>query len=111
MMPCIQADLQRLSKTTPVEAAEQGLPQQRELQAFKTEYTVIFAALDAKFGLIPSNSQIANQVHSGLENSLKEGVLYAFTCVQQSFLVNIEYHHGEVCQKLFGRKNFKQGGY
>jgi hypothetical protein len=97
MMPCIQGDLQRLSKmTTAVEVADPGLTRQGgALHAFKIEYPLIFADLDARFGLMPSNSRIAVQVHGGLRGSLKEGVSYAFTDAQQSCLVNTEYHYGE----------------
>jgi hypothetical protein len=99
MMPCVQADLQRLSKMT-AEAAEPGLPRAGVSHAFKTECPVMFAALHAKFGLMPSNSQIAEQVHGGLRDSLKEGVSHAFTDAQRSFLVNTECHHQEERRKL-----------
>jgi hypothetical protein len=39
-----------------VEAAEPGLQRQGVLHPFKTEYPVIFVALDAKNSLMPSNS-------------------------------------------------------
>ena len=98
MKPCIQADLQKLSKA---EAAESILlPRQGVLHTFRVEYPVIFAAIDAKFGLMPSNSRIAEQVHGGLRDSLKEGVSYAFTDAQRSFLVNIEYHYRAARRKL-----------
>jgi hypothetical protein len=100
MRPCIQGDLQRLRKLAPVEEAERGLPRQGVLGAFRTEFPVIFAALDAKFGLMPSNTRIAEQVHGGLRDSLKEGVSYAFTDAQRSFLVNIKYHYREARRKL-----------
>jgi hypothetical protein len=99
MILCIQANLQTLSKTT-LEAVEPGLPRQGVMHSFKTEYPVIFAALDAKFCLTHSNSQISKQMHGALCDSLKEGVSYAFTDAQWLFMVNIEYHYWEARQKL-----------
>jgi hypothetical protein len=103
MKPCMQADLQKLSKA---EAAEPVLlPRQGALHAFKAEHPVVFAAIEAKFGLMPSNSRIAEQVHGGLRDSLKEGVSYAFTNAQRSFLANIEHHHPEWRQKLMRERD------
>jgi hypothetical protein len=103
-----RGDLQRLSKTISAEATKPCL------HSFKTEYPVIFAALHAKFGLMPSNSRIAEQVHGGLRDSLKEGVPYAFTDAQRSLLVNIEYHYREARRKLvrerYSRKEDAESG-
>jgi hypothetical protein len=103
MKPCMQADLQKLSKA---EAAEPVLlPRQGVLHAFKAEHPIVFAAIKAKFGLLPSNSRIAEQVHGGLRDSLKEGVSCAFTNAQRSFLANIEHHCRESRRKLMRERD------
>lgn len=55
----------------------------------------MFATFFAVYGLMPSNSCIAEQVHSGMRDSVKKGVSYESTDCQRSYIVNEEYHAQE----------------
>jgi hypothetical protein len=110
MRPCIQGDLQRLSKSTTVEGEEPGLPRQGVLRAFRTNFPVIFGALDAKFGLMPSNSRIAKQVHGGLRQSQGGSIVCFYQCTAVIFV-----QHGVPlpgsATKASSRERFMQQGY
>jgi hypothetical protein len=83
--PCVQSDLRRLSKEKP--GSREGGPLE-----FKAAYPVIFAALEAAFGLMPSNSRIAEQAHGMLRDGLRAGVSLLSTDMKQTYIMNDEYH-------------------
>ena len=97
----IEKDLKKLSKaeSVAVNAKDHG-----ELDTFKNTYPILFSCLDATFGLMPSNSRIAEQTHGGLRESSKASESLAFTDAQQSYITNIEYFQRETQRRLIREK-------
>jgi hypothetical protein len=90
MLPCVRDDLQRLSKETP------GCREHGGILEFKVTYPVIFAALEASFGLMPSNSRIAEQAHGGMRDGLIDGVSLLSTDMMRTYIMNDEYYAREM---------------
>ena len=68
MKPCVQPHLAeaKQSRSSRIHiVAKTG-----SVACFEIEFPVIFAATDAKFGLMASDIRIAEQVHGGLRDSL-----------------------------------------
>lgn len=84
---CIQENLQRLSHAQPCPDAEFCILE------FKTNYPVIFAALDAIYSMFPSNSRIAEQKMGTLRHGLSKYASLQWTDDTQQYLSNQEYYH------------------
>ena len=82
-------DLKKLSKEKPGERSGDSV------MDFAGKHEVIFAALIAVFGLMPSNSRLAEQTHGGLRDSLKEFVSLLCTDAMRAYIMNEEYHARE----------------
>ena len=65
------------------------------LLEMKAKYPIIFEALDAVFGLMPSNSRIAEQSHGFLRDFLKSYHSLSFADQARSYVANIEYYNRE----------------
>jgi hypothetical protein len=89
MQPCVRSDLQRLSKEKP------GSPRKSGPLEFKAAYPVIFAALEATFGLMPSNTRIAEQAHGGMRDALHAGVSLLSTDSSRTYIMGDEYYARE----------------
>jgi hypothetical protein len=90
MLPCVRDDLQRLSKEKPGNRVHGGILE------FKVTYPVIFAALEASFGLMPSNSRIAEQAHGGMRDGLIDGVSLLSTDMMRAYIMNDKYYAREM---------------
>jgi hypothetical protein len=100
---CVQDDLKKLSNAEP--ATE--LPTW-PLESFKKEYSILFEALHATFGLMPSSSRIAEQVHGGNRDSIRKGVSLDFTDAHRGYVVNEEYGPRSLRRKLERIKSTKE---
>jgi hypothetical protein len=84
MRDCARVELQTLSKETTTK-------RKGGILEFKISFPVIFAALHAAFGMMPSNTRLAEQNMGGLRHGLKDGVSLQRTDAERAYLNNIEY--------------------
>jgi hypothetical protein len=88
MRPIVRGELQVLSKEEP--GFRQGGPLE-----FKAAYPIIFAALECAFGMMPSNSRVAEQAHGGMRDGLRDGVSLLSIDMMRAYLMNDVYNSRE----------------
>ena len=84
----IVSNLKRLSKT---ESVPVNTEKYDRLDTFKNMYPILFSCLEATFGLMSSNSRIAEQTHGGIRESSKASESLASTDAQISYITNVQY--------------------
>jgi len=70
---------------------EQLQPDDDYILYFKQTHNILFEALEAKFGLMPSATRIVEQKHGQLRDCLRLGVGHDFTDTQQQYVTNEDY--------------------
>ena len=65
------------------------------LLAFRSQHPVMFSALHATFALMPSTTQLTEQSHGALRDSLPVGVSMKFTDARQTCMTNEEHCNRE----------------
>ena len=91
-------DLQRLSKVTSVSdmAGGEGAP----LNAFQTEYPILFECLDAVFGTMMSNSRLCEQIHGMMRFGLRSAIGMDQADHQRMYNTSTDYEMKEERRKM-----------
>ena len=99
---CIEEDLKRLTLHRHEE------PPTEALTFFRATFPILFEALEAKFGLMPSSTRIVEQKHGQLRDSLRLGVGHDFTDAQQQYITNVDYEYREERRHFAREKQFEK---
>ena len=59
------------------------------LTYFRATFLILFEALEAKFGLVPSSSRTVELKHGHLRDSLRLGVGHDFTDAPQQYIIRM----------------------
>ena len=89
----VQLDMQKLSN-------EEAFMRPVGIVHFRSKYPILFDALYAVFGLLPSNSRLCEQIHGMLRKSLESGIGMDQADAQFSYKVNKEYYLREARRDL-----------
>ena len=84
-------------------AREQGL------LIFREKCPILFSGLHAIFGIMPSVSQICEQMHIIMQDSLKVGVSMHFNDARQSYIVDSVYYFCKARTTINQLKKVKDG--
>merc|ERR1712130_74580 len=96
-------DMQKLSR-------EKSCDRPSGISFFKNEFPVLFDALYAVFGSIPSNSRLCEQIHGMLRHALQSAMGLNQTNAAFSYKTNVEYNLREQRRDLANASSKEKRG-
>ena len=70
------------------------------LLQFREMYPIIFEAFVAVFGCMPSNSQLTEQIHGTLRDSLIDGTSFDMADARQFYMTNTVYYTRKILRRI-----------